>query len=204
MTLLYIIGLIIIFIFITIATEIEWFGWSTFTLIGSVIAAHFLHVLDILPYVKTHILYSIIYSISYMVIGISWSFPKWFFFLRNERDKTREWLKTQYIVSYESYDPPGIKYKNTYETLNPPVINIPQASFHKGKIIAWCAYWPFSLIGTLLNDPARKAFNIIFDQFKNLYQKMADSIFKDDIDKLNNQIQFARRTKATLADNNDI
>ncbi len=185
MTFIYIIACLIIIAFVTIATEIEWFGWSTLTLIGSVIAAHYLHVFELIPYVKTHLLNSIIYTICYIGIGIFWSFPKWFFFLRNERDKTREYLNEQ--------------QESSYGWANPPKINIPQASDNKGKIIAWMIYWPFSLVGTLLNDPVRKLFNLIFDQFKNLYQKMADSIFKEDVQQLNLKIHRAK-DKQNLAE----
>ena len=190
MTLLYIIGLLIVFIFITVATEIEWYGWSTITLTASVVTAHYLHIFDIIPYVKTHLLNTIIHSIYYIAMGVLWSFPKWFLFLRNERDKTREWLKEE-------------KRRNTTyrRTSTDLVINIPQASHNKGKIVAWIAFWPFSFIGTVLNDPIRKMFNFIFDQFKGLYQKMANAIFKDDVENLKNEIlQEQEKNKQSMVE----
>lgn len=162
---LYLLICLVLFGVITILTEVEWFGWSTATLIGSVIAAHYFHIFDILGYAKGHILNSLGYAGIYVVIGVTWSFAKWFFFLRNERDRIREYNKNEKITPYTG-------------------INIPQASKNKSKIIAWMAYWPFSFIGTLLNDPIRKLFNSIFNEFKELYQKMANSIFAEDIKKL--------------------
>lgn len=55
----------------------------------------------------------------------------------------------------------------------------PQASEHKGKIIAWMCFWPFSLLGTFINDPIRRLFNFLFNSFKRLYQKLSDKMFAD-------------------------
>ncbi len=175
---LYIIVFVIVAIFLTIATEIEWFGCTTITILVSVSLIQFLHLFNIWIYVKDHVLQTTIYSIAYIAIGVVWSFAKWFFFLINSRDRDREFVK-----------------KNLDNTahIRPPVINIPQAADNKGKIIAWASYWPFSFIGTILNDPFRKLFNFIFNQFKNLYQQMANSIYKDDVEKFKNDLAFLEK-----------
>jgi len=41
-------------------------------------------------------------------------------------------------------------------------------------------FWPFSLVGTLLNDPVRKLFKFIYNRINGLYQKIADEILKDE------------------------
>lgn len=45
---------------------------------------------------------------------------------------------------------------------------------------AWMAFWPCSVISTLLNDPIRRLFRYLFNLLKSLYQKMADAVFADD------------------------
>lgn len=55
----------------------------------------------------------------------------------------------------------------------------PLASDNKAKITAWMAFWPFSFLGTFINDPIRRLFNFIFSSFKKLYQRMSDHLFKD-------------------------
>ena len=162
---LYIIAFVIITIFLTIATEIEWFGWTTLTILGSVAAVQFFHLFNIWLYIKDHIFQTTMYTIAYIAIGVVWSFAKWFFFLINERDKSRAYIQSN--MKSASY--------------NAPKINIPKASDNKSKIIAWISYWPFSAVGTILNDPFRKLFNLIFNQFKNLYQQMANSIYEKDV-----------------------
>jgi len=56
----------------------------------------------------------------------------------------------------------------------------PLASQHKGTITGWMAFWPFSFVGTLLNDPVRRIVTFMFRHFKALYQKMSDRIFAND------------------------
>lgn len=54
----------------------------------------------------------------------------------------------------------------------------PLASEHKSKIIAWMCFWPFSLLGTFINDPIRRLFNFLFSYFKAAYQKLSDKMFE--------------------------
>jgi hypothetical protein len=56
----------------------------------------------------------------------------------------------------------------------------PVATENKAKITAWMAFWPCSVISTLLNDPIRRLFRYLFNLLKSLYQKMADAVFADD------------------------
>lgn len=58
----------------------------------------------------------------------------------------------------------------------------PRASKNKARITAWASFWPFSFVGTVLNDPVRRLFNFLFDWFKSLYQKMSDQIFSKDVE----------------------
>lgn len=176
--LIYIIAFTIITIWLIIATEIEWFGWSTLTIIASIVAAKYFNIFDIFFQIKEHAFENCVYTIAYIAIGVIWSFAKWFFFLMNSRDKTRKWLEQE--LERKSHT----MYINT----NPPVIKIPQASDNKGRITAWTIYWPFSFVGTILNDPFRKLFSFIFNQFKNLYQKIANSIYEKDVENLKNKI----------------
>jgi len=179
--LICLIAVIVVSIFLTIAIEIEWFGWTTLTVLASVAAVQFFHVFDVWLFVKANVFQTVAYVIAYIAIGIIWSFAKWFFFLMNERNKTREWLEGQ------------LKRTDLNLNYNKPVINIPKASDNKGRIVAWISYWPLSLIGTILNDPFRKLFNFIFNQFKGLYQRMANNIYKDDLDKLELTIEELRK-----------
>jgi hypothetical protein len=41
------------------------------------------------------------------------------------------------------------------------------------------AFWPWSAVWTLLNDPVQRAFRRIFNYLREFYQRMSDRIFSD-------------------------
>jgi len=53
----------------------------------------------------------------------------------------------------------------------------PRAAKNKSRITSWAIFWPFSLVGTLINDPLRRLWNLIWGAVKGLYQKMSDRMF---------------------------
>jgi len=58
----------------------------------------------------------------------------------------------------------------------------PTAAENKSRITAWMLLWPFSLVGTILNDPVRRLGAWLFNRFKSLYQKSVDYVFRNDPD----------------------
>ncbi len=181
-----------IFILAIFLTELEQFGWATLTLIATVALTQFTHTFDFVGYVAHHALESVLYTLGYLVVGLLWSFVKWFSFLMAFRDKYRE-CKNIYYQKYNLV--PGQPLpeslakefeewmQNTYcyaKYRGALLSRKPRASENKTRIVAWMAFWPCSLIGTLLNDPVRRLFSFLFNQFKALYQKMVDYVFKND------------------------
>lgn len=57
----------------------------------------------------------------------------------------------------------------------------PRATEHKSRITGWVGYWPFSMVGTMINDPLRKLIDFIFTWFNGLYQRMSNYIFRDEV-----------------------
>lgn len=101
------------------------------------------------------------YVSCYIFIGVIWSFVKWYFYLLNTKES----------IQY------NLKHSSNY-------IRIPKASEHKGAIISWMCYWPFSGIWTLINDPVKRFFKWVYSRFENVYQKMSDKMFADIKDQL--------------------
>ncbi len=92
---------------------------------------------------------------------------KWFSFLMRFRDVLKE------------VDVPGSEhYRDTMYRGN-SLRQKPMAASNKAKITAWMIFWPFSMVGTVLNDPVKRIFTFLFGRFKHLYQKMSDGVFKD-------------------------
>lgn len=199
MELVFIIGLATLFIVNAVLTETERFGWATFSVIATGTAIKFFNILGIPSWVQTHYKYAIAYTGCYLVIGVVWSFIKWISFLLNIRSNFRsckeKFLTNKKLPLDSSFSKELIEefkdYLRYQYDLNVKFSNIslscegvlepPQASDSKGRIVCWMAFWPFSFIGTLFNDPIRKAFNLIFDAFKASYQRLSNSIFEYEI-----------------------
>ncbi len=90
---------------------------------------------------------------AYIVIGIIWSYIKWFIYLKDFIA-----YKVEFSLSvYES----EISIKG-----------------NSGKIIYWMMYWPFSLVWTFIDQPVKKMFTRIFNMLKKTYEKIAANATK--------------------------
>jgi hypothetical protein len=98
----------------------------------------------------------------------SWGSPR-----ENDEDKvsltppTEAELAAKFVKSLSHYE--------TYR--DNPLGSLPKAANNKARITAWMAFWPFSVVGTLVNDPVRRLVDFLFTQFKALYQRMSDALF---------------------------
>jgi len=212
--LLILAALVVLAIAEIVLTETENFGWATLTLIATLVGVQVFHNtlgFNLLGWIESHALETVLLSIGYVVVGVIWSFVKWFSFLLSYRDKFRE-LRTSFLKSQnekrfqleqttgrlqEALDVSGpvpdelrdafaewLRANARWDAQgrNIATLERPRASKNKSRIVAWMSFWPFSLIGTLLNDPVRRLFNFLFAWFKALYQQMADRIFAKDLE----------------------
>jgi|SRR5579885_451314 len=188
--LLVIVALVVIGIVEMVLVEAEKFGWATLVLIVTGVGLHFLHVLSVVDWVKDNGWFTLAYVGGYVLAGIAWSFVKWFSFIMRMRDRYRQYkeeflqskkLPTNTVITEEvSQDlQQYIAGKWDHEFGSNSVGERPKARKNKSRIVAWMAYWPLSLIGTVLNDPVRRLFNLIFNWFKGLYQQMVDRVYRD-------------------------
>jgi hypothetical protein len=195
LTLLFLIGLVVLVIVATILTEVEHFGLATLALIGTVVGAQLLHVVDVLHYVEHHALLTGLYALGYVLVGVIWSFVKWFSYLMSYRDTFRThkeaFLKEQnlnpvgqvpdeLLKQFKAYLQENVRWGDSHRQVME--LERPRASKNKSRIVAWMSLWPCSVVGTVLNDPVRRVFNFLFNWFKSLYQQMADRIFAKDVE----------------------
>jgi hypothetical protein len=186
-----IVGLFVIFCIATVLIEVERFGWATLTMIAALVLAQFCNIVDIWGAISHNAVSTALYVLGYLVIGVVWSFVKWFSFLMAFRDKFRQeredFLNSRGLGSIPNASVPDNLLEDFHNFLRRSYTVIsfrgnalsqrPRASNNKERIVAWMALWPPSLIGTLLNDPIKRLFTWLFNAFKALYQKMADAIF---------------------------
>lgn len=90
----------------------------------------------------------------YFLVGGVWSIAKWYLFLTNVRDDMLD--RGEKVRPSQSY-----------------------ARYNQSRIYSWIGHWPFSMIGSLFGDFLSRIVKSIYRALSNLYDKMANNIFKD-------------------------
>jgi hypothetical protein len=105
-----------------------------------------------------HPLLSLAYGAGYFLSGALWSVIKWYF-EETARVRTRrlEWE----LAPRGTWE----QYRDKYRTT---------VSGYRTEFMAWVAFWPFSLVYTLLNDPFRRLCRRIVDELTGVYQRITD------------------------------
>jgi hypothetical protein len=162
-------------------------GLATVTLIGSMCFLNWCCDVPVFVYMY-HNPWSILPGlVGYFVLGTVWSVIKWIFYVKDQREKYDD-LKQGFIDSFKLEisvkDPIPDAQKqdwlnciraNTYEGLDVH----PKIKQHKIRVYIWIAYWPWSLIWTVINDPVRKILNRIYRNIAEWMQSISDRYFKD-------------------------
>ncbi len=120
--------------------------------------------------------------LGYLGVGLLWSFPKWWFYVRKLRGElltTMAAYRKQYRIDPAAkLDPAQLDRFHSFTAHRWVDAIPPLASQHKILILNWMMYWPFSIIGTLCDEPLKKAFTAIFEAFRGVYQKISESAFR--------------------------
>jgi hypothetical protein len=95
----------------------------------------------------------------YIPVGVGWTFAKWWFYVRMRAREVKALIAAH--KSFSSYDLP------------------PQVGNHKADIIRWLSWWPFSVIGTILNDPFRRLFEAVYRGIAETLQRISIRAFAD-------------------------
>jgi hypothetical protein len=201
MLLVVLIVLGLFFVVETILMEVEHWGWATTCLLGtfvlSLVAHHFWQTPSLVDWVVANGVFTLAYVGAYLAVGVGWSFIKWFSYLMGFRDAFREQKEAfclrngldpkaaitdeKVLSEFDSHLSHNVGWseKHRGQLLSR---ERPRAAKSKARITAWMAFWPFSVVGTVLNDPVRRLFNFLYSQFKALYQKMSDFVFRKDVE----------------------
>ena len=120
--------------------------------------------------------------IGYLILGIGWSFFKWYLLLIKAKQNADEryiseikYLKNRSKINGDGYEKELKSIKDAcYGERSRPF-----ASHHKGDIIAWMSWWPVSLTWFIINDPVRRSLNYIYNNLAGTFDKMGKRIFGD-------------------------
>lgn len=160
---------------------------ATFCVILTLAALGFFGDFNVLTWLRGNWTEFAVYLVAYFAAGIVWSVGKWWFFVRNKRDEYDE-RKRQFLTGrgYPGDGPMPEKLKtdwrNSVDADRPydrRATFPPKARAFKGKIMAWMMYWPWSFLVTIVDDPVRKFFNLIFRAIHGVFQRISDGAFHD-------------------------
>ncbi len=170
-----------VFLLLIAAVEYEKPGWATLSLIVTCLALWLFGNVNVFALAVSDPLLTLELLAGYFAVGAIWSLAKWWFFVRRERERYDE-ARTAFLANHNlpsnAQIPANLKeiWQNqfSYGTSCKP-----KAQAHKGKILTWMIYWPWSCAWTVLNDPVKRLFKNIFNAMKALFQKVADSAYQD-------------------------
>lgn len=155
-------------------------GWSVAA--GTVIGGFTLWFLsgkvNPLPWIYQHWATVLMIILAYVVLGAGWGIIKWWFFLHNQAD-VYETKRTAYQAEFDRVRnntgyPVGLTYKDwVFREYRFP----PSPATHKADITMWMVWWPLSGAWTLLNDPLKRLYRIIYQHLVSTYTRMANAVF---------------------------
>lgn len=124
-------------------------GWTVFVTVVSAIVAYFSFAV---PFVTI-----LIYSVSYLAIGLVWSF----------------WRYKRYVSTKVE------RYKNHDQTTRLRVARELTPSAMLSTITAWVIVWPFSLIENLTGDLLRLIETLVTTVFRSIYNRIYNFAIAD-------------------------
>lgn len=145
----------------------------------SAVAAHFLFGVSLFAAIVANPLVAIGAVLGYLLAGVLWAFPKWYFFVRNKRNAYLDQLRTFLRgLGYEGWDTATtipdehrrewFKYHGRRRGSL-----VPLARDNKSRILHWMAWWPFSMIWTLINDPIRHLYRWTWETLRGVFDSIA-------------------------------
>jgi len=142
---------------------------------------------NVIEWVSAHTKTTFIIVAVYFAFMPVWMYVKWIFYAMKMKQALKDFrerpvLGTDGQIRSGTYVPEGSSSSSESpedywkRTHNYP----PKVAEHKGDFMTWGIYWPFSLLATLVDEPVRRFFNMIFNGMKGALQKASDRITAED------------------------
>jgi len=159
---------------------------ATLTFVATLSVLQFLGDVNFLGYVIEHPLTVALGAAGYFVLGTLWAIAKWWLYVREQRswyDELRSAFLSMHRLESQRAMPEELQplWQRCVEMAkrNRRHLDVrPLAARHKAGIVRWMSYWPWSLSWTILKDPVRKAFLMIYHNLAEHLQEISDRAFK--------------------------
>lgn len=173
---------VLVFILLIAAVEYEKPGLATLSLVVAGLVLWLFGNVNVFALAAADPLLALGLTAGYFAVGALWSLAKWWFYVRRQRERYDE-LKTAFLKQHGCPEkgPVPDRLKAIWKARRPHYNSYekPQARENKGRILTWMIYWPWSCVWTILNDPVKRLWKSIFNAMKAIFQKVADSAYKD-------------------------
>lgn len=108
----------------------------------------------------------------YLVLGLVWSFYKFYVTYRREVQEMRE-LKPIWLTDNRRLRPALTDEERSKEWSEHVDARCPHAYSMKDAIICWIAYWPISIVVYLFADLLLESVEWLYRQFSGMYERIA-------------------------------
>lgn len=164
--------------------ETEKIARSFLTVAFYIVFLQFVVKIDIFSSILQNPIKSILFFLSYFLIGFIWSFIKWFMYVNKQALRIKlervDFLKKYgdkhcLTINLDTPIPDSLlnDWRHSKSYIRKPVVHE-----NKTKISHWVIYWPVSVIWSLLNDFIRKTVDIIIIKIKFIYEKITSNAFE--------------------------
>lgn len=195
--LLFIVGIIV-----TVLVENEHSIFSAWLLTATVLILEYSYHLHIFSAFAMHPLQMFMYGSIYILTGMLWGIAKWYFFVLKRLDKynrykanfLRENNATELTPQLAVVLTGQLEHHYMHEVSPTP----PEAGDFRSDIIRWMVYWPFSMLGSLLNDFVREMYNIIYAHLVTVYERIATHAFRNATKDVEAARQYTSENPASL------
>lgn len=177
--------------FLILAIDKESIVGSIFLLLFYISFLEFVSKANIFQFIADKPLVALSYVGGYIVIGLVWSFLKWWLYVHDKvdglKEKRKEFLlrmrnkSTRFTdelremeITEETKVPEGLRK----EWQSDVKMYIPRLSAKKEKISIWIVHWPFSMLWSLVDDLIHKLAKRLVETFRKWYQAIADHALK--------------------------
>ena len=155
--------------------------WATLVMVLTAVSLNWVWKVPILKTCALHPWKALLWVLVYFVAGALWGLFKWWLYAHKQlaayKELRDEFMKSENVT--ELTPALALKLKSKAGMQYPPLrAEAPSVSQHKCDITRWMTYWPFSVVGTLLNDFVRKAWNYIYVFMSTTYDRISKHVFR--------------------------
>lgn len=171
------------------AVDHEMWVASTFVLVITALMLQFFTDYKVFTYLVNNPLTVLMWAGVYVAAGVIWSMVKWALYALGVKERFNEYCVSE--LNDINLHNSGIIDGNVRVERRPvPTKEVLLANYnkykieklpldvkkYKSKITFWMIWWPWSALWTLLNDPIRRFYNMLYNMFGGVFQKISDKI----------------------------